>query len=45
MCYFVSMNVLFAMRFCDFVLQKAIEYLLPSGLFDRKARPQMKVSV
>ena len=31
--------------FCNFVLfQRAIEYLLPSSLFDKKARPQMKVS-
>lgn len=26
----------------DFILQEAIQYLLPSGLFARSARPMMK---
>ena len=30
--------------YCTYhIFQKAIEYLLPSGLYDKKARPLMKV--
>lgn len=29
----------------SFVLQRAIQYLLPSGLFEKKARPMLKVGI
>lgn len=37
---FVEKNYIYDLAFC---FQRAIAYLFPSGLFDKRARPMMKV--